>query len=301
MADRVAFGIGVCIAVLALTTGATFFSGVDLRSKYPLLRLQYFMMFTLVMALLSRWIWSVLTAFIPRTLDTAYSRGCVWLYRMALLAFLSLSDLSFVVGHYLVGVESYFICRLAYLCLGLKLLLMSNLIMWSLLWSIICMLSPGLRSRFDQLKLRAAVSILLSMCMCLQGFQAVSSLPRVVRVTVPLAKLPLSLNGTKIAQLSDIHLGPSVGKSMLERAVDLVLPEEPDIVVITGDLVDANVKTLGSAAKPLQRLKATYGSFFVTGTCAVFNTQNPYRQVLWINNIPALRSMIDGNMLINAN
>ena len=85
-----------------------------------------------------------------------------------------------------------------------------------------------------------------------------------VGVTVPLAKLPRSLNGTKIVQLSDIHVGPMVGNAALDRVVNMVSLMKPDMIVITGDLVDSTVANLKQAVLPLKKLRSKYGSFFVT-------------------------------------
>jgi predicted MPP superfamily phosphohydrolase len=85
------------------------------------------------------------------------------------------------------------------------------------------------------------------------------------RVAVPLGKLPAPLHGMTIVQLSDVHIGPTIGRRFLERVVDLVNALEPDVVAITGDLVDGSVLRLAPHVAPLARLKARHGVFFVTG------------------------------------
>ncbi len=87
----------------------------------------------------------------------------------------------------------------------------------------------------------------------------------VKRVNVPLARLPLALQGLKIVQLSDVHIGPTLGKRFLDTVVDKVNALDPDVVAITGDLVDGSVARLASSVAPLARLRARYGVFFVTG------------------------------------
>lgn len=88
---------------------------------------------------------------------------------------------------------------------------------------------------------------------------------RVEHVEVPLTKLPRALDGLRIAQISDVHIGPTLGRTFLERVVSTVNDLEPDIVVITGDLVDGSVRDLAHDVAPLARLESTYGTFFVTG------------------------------------
>ncbi|MEU6013249.1 metallophosphoesterase [Streptomyces sp. NPDC047515] len=89
--------------------------------------------------------------------------------------------------------------------------------------------------------------------------------PRVERVTVPLAKLPRSAHGFRIAVVSDIHLGPILGRAHTRRIVDTINRTQPDLVAVVGDLVDGTVADLGPAAEPLARLSARRGSYFVTG------------------------------------
>ncbi|MFG2475231.1 metallophosphoesterase [Streptomyces fagopyri] len=89
--------------------------------------------------------------------------------------------------------------------------------------------------------------------------------PRVKRVTVPLARLPRSAHGFRIAVVSDIHLGPVLGRDFCRRVVDTINSTQPDLIAVVGDLVDGSVKNLGPAAAPLAGLRARHGSYFVTG------------------------------------
>ncbi|WP_309058042.1 metallophosphoesterase [Streptomyces sp.] len=95
--------------------------------------------------------------------------------------------------------------------------------------------------------------------------------PRVKRVTVPLAKVPRAAHGYRIAVVSDVHLGPILGRAHTQRIVDAVNATQPDLIAVVGDLVDGTVENLGSAAEPLARLRARHGSFFVTGNHEYFS------------------------------
>ncbi|MFI5981403.1 metallophosphoesterase [Streptomyces sp. NPDC051555] len=95
--------------------------------------------------------------------------------------------------------------------------------------------------------------------------------PKVKRVTVPLAKLPRAAHGFRIAVVSDVHLGPILGRAHTTRIVEAVNATQPDLIAIVGDLVDGSVHDLGSAAEPLARLRARHGSFFVTGNHEYFS------------------------------
>ncbi|MFL4948569.1 metallophosphoesterase [Streptomyces sp. MMS24-I31] len=95
--------------------------------------------------------------------------------------------------------------------------------------------------------------------------------PRVKRVTVPLAKLPRSADGFRIAVVSDIHLGPILGRGFAQKVVDTINATRPDLIAVVGDLVDGSVKDLGPAAAPLAQLRARHGAYFVTGNHEYFS------------------------------
>ncbi|MFJ9466772.1 metallophosphoesterase [Streptomyces caniferus] len=89
--------------------------------------------------------------------------------------------------------------------------------------------------------------------------------PVVKRVTVPLAKLPRTAHGFRIAVVSDIHLGPILGRAHTRRVVETINRTDPDLVAIVGDLVDGSVADLAPAAEPLRDLRSRHGAYFVTG------------------------------------
>lgn len=95
--------------------------------------------------------------------------------------------------------------------------------------------------------------------------------PQVKRVTVPLARLPRAAHGYRIAVVSDIHLGPVLGRGFAQKVVDTINGTQPDLIAVVGDLVDGSVKDLGPAAAPLAQLRARHGSFFVTGNHEYFS------------------------------
>ncbi|MFI1850549.1 metallophosphoesterase [Streptomyces sp. NPDC020480] len=95
--------------------------------------------------------------------------------------------------------------------------------------------------------------------------------PRLKRVTVPLAKLPRQAHGFRIAVVSDIHLGPILGRAHTRRIVETINRTNPDMIAVVGDLVDGSVADLGPAAEPLRELRARHGSYFVTGNHEYFS------------------------------
>jgi predicted MPP superfamily phosphohydrolase len=89
--------------------------------------------------------------------------------------------------------------------------------------------------------------------------------PVVLRARIPLRRLPRALDGTTIVQLSDLHIGPTLGRDWVEDLVARVNALSPDLVAITGDLVDGSVPHLRDTVAPLAALRARYGVYFVTG------------------------------------
>jgi hypothetical protein len=104
--------------------------------------------------------------------------------------------------------------------------------------------------------------------------------PQLLTVPVTLDKLQASLSGFRIAVVSDIHLGPLLGRSHTERIVRMINEQEPDLVAIVGDLVDGTVAELGEAAAPLRDLVSRHGSFFVTGNHEYFSGHEPWLREL---------------------
>lgn len=88
---------------------------------------------------------------------------------------------------------------------------------------------------------------------------------RVERLKIPVKKLGQGLHGVRVVQISDIHIGPTLNRHFLRRVVDQVNALEPDIVAVTGDLVDGSVRMLREEVAPLSELRAKLGVYYVTG------------------------------------
>ena len=119
--------------------------------------------------------------------------------------------------------------------------------------------SPGL------LQATAAAVPLLGSLVTLLGFVNARRTAAVVHVDVPIADLPQALHGFTIAQISDIHVGPTIKRPYLSRIVRCVNALGADMVAVTGDLVDGSVLELARHVAPLAGLTSRHGTFFVTG------------------------------------
>ena len=89
--------------------------------------------------------------------------------------------------------------------------------------------------------------------------------PRVLPVDVFMQNIPKGLDGFKIAQISDLHIGYAIKKEFVEKVVATVNGLEADAVVLTGDIGDGEAKLLRESTEPLGRLESKQGTYYVTG------------------------------------
>lgn len=88
---------------------------------------------------------------------------------------------------------------------------------------------------------------------------------RLDRILVETAKLPSRMERLSIVQISDLHLGLMVGERRLARIIRLVREADPDVVVCTGDLLDARMDHQMRLAEMLAELQPPLGKLAVTG------------------------------------
>jgi len=115
------------------------------------------------------------------------------------------------------------------------------------------------------------------------GMRTALGPPRLDRVRMPMAKLPRGMDGTRLAVVSDIHLGPLTGTHHVGRIVDLINSVQADIVCVVGDLVDGTVAELGRFAAPLADIESRFGAYFVTGNHEYYSGFQP-----WVDEVARL-------------
>jgi len=84
-------------------------------------------------------------------------------------------------------------------------------------------------------------------------------------INVPIGSIPAPLKDLRIAQFTDVHIGPTIKRDFVENIVKQINQLRPDMIVMTGDLVDGSVAHLKNDVAPLAKLDAPYGKFFITG------------------------------------
>jgi hypothetical protein len=127
----------------------------------------------------------------------------------------------------------------------------------------------------------AAIAGLAAVATVLYGFAHVARGPRVRHVDVPLDKL--GVDSYRVAQLTDVHIGNSLGREFAERVVRQVNELSPDLVVITGDFVDGRLSELQSHIEPFRGLRARDGVYAVTG-----NHEYYWNADLWLEHLRSL-------------
>jgi predicted MPP superfamily phosphohydrolase len=105
---------------------------------------------------------------------------------------------------------------------------------------------------------------LLVAALWLMGFNSARN-PKIERLTIESDKVPTQADGLRIVQLTDVHLGVLINRQHLTRILEQVETLKPDILVSTGDLVDAQAHHLDGLSTLLADCKPRYGKFAVTG------------------------------------
>ena len=127
--------------------------------------------------------------------------------------------------------------------------------------------NPSRRTFFQY---AAAVAGSLPFFAATYGFAAGRLRYTIERVDVPVANLPKELEGLRIAQLSDIHIGDYMTPSEIARAVEMANELGPDLAVVTGDFVSTIGDPLDACITELSRLRAPLGVWGCNGNHEIY-------------------------------
>ena len=123
-----------------------------------------------------------------------------------------------------------------------------------------------------------------------------------------LNKVDVFIKGLKfeeftIVQLTDVHVGNTIGKAFVQECVERINALKPDIVVITGDLVDRKIEDAKDDLSPLKDLQTKYGTYFVLGNHEYYHGAEAIAEYMPELNITALLNdsvvIQDGESAIN--
>jgi uncharacterized protein len=205
--------------------------------------------------------------------------------RVWLMVFFLVSAFSFFVGEILNRRQTVFAVKLvAYygsvwmgiIAIALSVFLIRNLFL---------VLFHGDAFRYYSVVAALAVFALASGYSLYNGLRA----PVLREVDVKIGKLPKTMEGFTIVQLSDLHLDNLKSAAWFENIVDRANALNPDLIVITGDLVDVDLCKMDCYCDILAKLKAKYGVYAITGNHEFYVGIDKFIAILKKTNIPLLR------------
>ena len=261
--DRVLIALGAIVSLNVMSILGTSFLNLNEKTKYKLILVQALLTVQSVMFFSARYLWIRLCcplfnhpSFFNRVLLTI------------VILVLGLSQSSIVLGLIFSGEEPHWISLLSYSCLGVLILLTTTTVLSDLFSSASGLLqrSGSKPSSTQYVRLQIIVIVILSALFTALALHNGLKEPLLKTVRIPIKNLPAEFHGFTIVHLPDLHVGPTIGKTMLNKVVEASNKVNPDAITLAGDLVDATVFQIRQAVKPLLKLKARYGVYFVTGT-----------------------------------
>lgn len=154
-----------------------------------------------------------------------------------------------------------FLYKIGALSLGITFMLFIIMITYNI--SNLAFKIPFSQSRRLFLKNIFDVSIIiLGFSYILKGIYDGFSKPKIKQIEVKIKNLQ---NNLKIAHITDIHIGKFLQKDFLDEIVSSINSQNPDLVVITGDLVDLKASEIKDNLDSLKNLKSKFGTYFVPG------------------------------------
>ncbi|MBF0443259.1 MAG: metallophosphoesterase [Oligoflexales bacterium] len=203
---------------------------------------------------------------LPRMIFLTFS-GIIWSLFIAL-------PLSMGIGRYFFSSDTgFFVLNLSFIWLGILYFLVMVLFIFECVYWAYYILFRILDLSFLEKKMYLIVkrvfaisSVLIATIGVSSGIHEVRKDVDVKQVKVKLPRFPESLGGFKIIQISDFHIGMPLSKrDTVETVVKKINDLNPDLVVLTGDIVDGSVPTLKDIVAPIRNLKTKYGVFLATG------------------------------------
>lgn len=135
---------------------------------------------------------------------------------------------------------------------------------------------PNLSRRTFLARVGGGAAITMASSATAKGLINTRGTHEIVDVEITLAKLPKALDGFSIVQLSDLHVGLTIDREFVQHVVDQTNALSPDLIALTGDLVDGQVEDLRDDFAPLGALRAQHGVFAVTGNHEYYSGADPW-------------------------
>ena len=151
----------------------------------------------------------------------------------------------------------------ASLWMGLAFCLINLLLLSDLTWVLMGAAVEGTGT--GAARVRALGVLAVGLVAAGAGLRNATREPDLRRVEIELERWPRALDGYRIVQISDVHIGPLLDRRFARRVVERCNALAPDLIAVTGDLVDGSVRRVGAEVEPFAALRARHGAFFVTG------------------------------------
>ncbi|VDN81621.1 unnamed protein product [Brugia pahangi] len=206
---------------------------------------------------------------------TLYSRDPTEYYcfpTAAIILFLFLVHISSTFYYLWIGEEPNIFAMISLTSVAVYIYLIFFLLTFVLVQSVFRLIFHMNSKHFRFLRLLVAnelsnriFAVLLAVVFVLAGLWVTLLPPAVRRITIKIDNLPEVQKGFTVALLSDLHIGPTVGCSKIQKMVNTINLFKPDVIAISGDLADGLVPDLEKAAYPLMNLTSKYGIYFATG------------------------------------
>lgn len=216
---RVAYISSALVFILSLILAESWVLSLEHRLRGRILRIQVVIIIQFFVSLISIFVWKNLTnAFREQTkgrVNIVPLSQIVW--KFIVFIYICLAHGSYLGNVFLVYTEPSNLGLLCYLCLGFHVQLFTFLILAKALNFV---LSVANKRQFKN-KLTVTLSIVYAFLITSYGFYNTRQLPMVKHIDLTFRNLPNNLDGFTITLLSDIHLGPTVGKTQFERAIEI--------------------------------------------------------------------------------
>lgn len=265
--DKVLVVAGAIASINIVSILGTTFLNLNEKTKYKLILIQGLLATQSVMFFSARYLWIRLCS--PLFNSPSFINRVLFTFVIAVSI---LAQGSIVLGTIFSGVEPHWISLISYTSLGVLIILTTTTAIFDAamcMFGVLNIRSGLFTPRAHYTRLQVIAIILISFMLAVLALQNGLKDPVVKKVKIPLKNLPPEMNGFAIVHLPDLHVGPTIGRTKLERVVRTTNQLNADAIAITGDLVDATVYQIRQAVKPLLKLKAKYGVYFVTGTVKI--------------------------------
>jgi predicted MPP superfamily phosphohydrolase len=263
---------------------------VEIVQRSPFSIVVFIAVITVVVGGIHYYLWSRLVR--APDLGPSFGRWGAWLF----VALAALTPAGILLGRVLERPAAKVVAGVTYVWMGVAILLffllVSSEVVRAAIHAVAALTSGSLDASRRAFVSRGIAGTASVAALVLAGVGAASALGQVAvrRVKVTLGRLPRSLSGFRVAQLSDLHIGPTLGAGWLADVVARTNALDPDIVVITGDLVDGSVEELRAEVAPLGGLRAKHGVFFVTGNHEYYSGVDAWIEELGRLGVKVLRN-----------